>query len=543
MAENKAGDKAQYWLEEATGLRLMLAFEGYEPPAYIEHWLAHRPLAGFTLFRGLNVQSPAQLRRLTARLQALAAGADKSRLLIAADQEGGQYLALGEETTPFPGNMALGATGDAELAHRVGFATGLEMAAMGVNVNYAPVCDVNSNPQNPNVGVRAFGDEPELVAQLAAAMIRGLQEAGVAATAKHFPGNGDSGVDPHFGVPALPHTRAQLEDGAFKPFHAAITAGVHMMMSAHVALPQLTGSPDVPATLQREVMNDLLRREMGFEGLLISDAMDMKAISQGAGQIVDAIAALRAGIDVLLLTPGQETQERLYQSLYLACSRRLISQENLRSACARVTKLQGWVSRQRQPALDVVGSREHLLLAQEVAERSITLLRDEQSLLPLALDEDSRIVVVMPRPADLTPADTSSFLMPGLAAALRAYHPHVEQFLASNPPQDDEIAALREKVAEFDLLILLTLSASMQPQQAKLAVELLALDTPAVTVAARTPYDLAVYPQARTHLCTYGIQPPSMQALAAALFGRVPLRGRLPATLPGLYARGAGLDL
>ncbi len=332
----------------AVGPRLMLAFDGYEAPDYVRAWIAQRPVAGFTLFRGCNVRDAAQVRRLTAELQAAATEAHHGPLLIAADQEGGQFLALGDDTTPFPGNMALGATGDPELARRVGHAMGREMAAMGVNVNYAPVCDVNSNPHNPNVGVRAFGDDPQLVAELGAAMIQGLQEAGVAATAKHFPGNGDSAIDPHYGVPSLPQTREELEEGAFKPFRDAIGAGVKLMMTAHVALPKLTGREDVPATLQTEIMRDLLRQEppaggLGFEGLLISDAMDMKAISQGAGQIVDAIAALRAGVDVLLLTPGEETQERLYQGLELALSRRLISTDNRQRALARL--LETWRDR------------------------------------------------------------------------------------------------------------------------------------------------------------------------------------------------------
>lgn len=542
----------------------MLAFDGYEAPDYIKHWIASRPLAGFTLFRGPNVRDAVQVRRLTGELQDAAVEASRGPLLIAADQEGGQLAALGEDTTPFPGNMALGATRDPDLARRVGRAMGREMAAMGVNVNYAPVCDVNSNPQNPNVGVRAFGDDPQLVADLGAAMIQGLQEAGVAATAKHFPGNGDSAIDPHYGVPSLPQTREQLEDGPLIPFRAAVNAGGNpegawLMMTAHVALPRLTGRDDVPATLQAEIMQDLLREEpsvggLGFKGVLISDAMDMKAISQGAGQIVDAIAALRAGVDVLLLTPGEETQERLYQGLKLALSRRLISQDNARRAFTRIQALQHWLTRQTQPSLDVVGCHEHHELARAVAEQSITLLRDEARLLPLGRDNQTHsLVVVMPRPADLTPADTSSYIRPSLADALREYHPRVDEFVSSNPPTDDEIAALKEKLGSYDpaekpTLILVTLSASLQAAQglltqAELAQELSALDLPTITVAARTPYDLASYPQTRTHLCTYGIQPPSMQALAAALFGQIPLRGRLPVTIPALYALGHDLSL
>lgn len=516
--------------------RLMLAFSGTEPPPPILSWLAQRPAAGFTLFRGHNVESAAQVRALTRRLQQAAADAqpdaERLPLLIAADQEGGQLLALGQETTPFPGNMALGATGDPGLARRVGQAMGREMAAMGVNVNYAPVCDVNSNPQNPNVGIRAFGDDPELVARFSAAMIGGLQSAGVAATAKHFPGNGDSDIDPHYGVPVLSQDRAALEAGPFRPFQAAIDAGVRLIMSAHVALPALTGRADVPATLQREIMHDLLRDELGFQGLIISDAMDMAAISQGAGQIIDAIAALRAGIDVLLLTVDQEVQERLYQGLQLALTRGLLDTGETEAAARRVRALQRWLAQHPQAPLDVVGCSEHQQLAREVAQRAITLVRNDQALLPLRLDPDDRIALVMPHPGDLTPADTSSYVQPGLAAALRHYHPRLDEFQTDQDPTTAQIAALKEQVSQYDLLILVTLSASLHPAQAEMARQLLNLQIPTITVAARTPYDLTSYPQTRTHLCTYSIQPPSMQSLAAALWGQAPITGTLPVRLP-----------
>ncbi|MFW6183421.1 MAG: glycoside hydrolase family 3 protein [Chloroflexota bacterium] len=523
------------------GQRLMLAFDGTEPPPHVLEWLARRQAAGFTLFRKLNVRNPAQVRDLTAALQQAAARSGQPPLLIAADQEGGQLLALGDETTPFPGNMALGATRDAALAKRVGRALGRELAAMGVNVNYAPVCDVNSNPRNPNVGARAFGDDPDLVAKMGAALIAGLQQAGVAATAKHFPGNGDSDVDPHDGVPVLPQSRSQLEDGPFRPFRAAIAAGVRLMMSAHVALPALTGRPDLPATVQRPLMHDLLRREMGFDGVLISDAMDMGAISQGAGQIVDAIAALRAGVDVLLLAGETEIQERLYQGLQLALSRGLLDGDALKTSVDRVLALKAWLGTHEQPPLSVVGCDEHRRLARKVARRSITLLRDD-GLLPLRPASDARLALVMPRPADLTPADTSSYVRPALSAALRAYHPQVEEFIVDQTPSGADVAALKQQLASYDLLLLVTLSASLQPAQAVMARELLSLGLPTVTVAARTPYDLAAYPQARTHLCTYSIQPPSMEALAAALFGHIPCRGRLPVSIPALEEEGTQMN-
>jgi beta-N-acetylhexosaminidase len=459
-------------------------------------------------------------------------------LLIATDQEGGQLVALGERTTQFPGNMALGATRDPELARAVGRAIGQEMAAMGLNLNYTPDCDVNTNPDNPNVGVRAFGDDPELVAAMTAAMITGVQSAGVAATAKHFPGSGEAGIDPHFGVPALPHDEERLHRVEFRPFRAAIESNVKVIMSAHVGIRALTGRADLPATLSPRIMGDLLRKELGFDGLLISDALDMAAISQGAGQIVDVVAAVRAGIDLLLLTADAQVQERIFRGLQLALARGLILEEDIAASYRRILSLKGWLAAQRRPSLDVVGCSRHAQLEQKVARRSVTLLRNRAGLLPLQIPSDARILTIMPLPADLTPADTSSYVTPALAPAVRAYHSRTEEIVVPQRPVADDIAAIKEEAAGHDLLIVGTISAHLQPEQAALVTALLETGVPAVTIAMRTPYDLMTYPAAGTHLCTYSIQPASLSAAAAAMWGEIPFHGRLPVTIPGLYEFG-----
>jgi beta-N-acetylhexosaminidase len=521
----------------------MLAFEGYEVPQRIRDWLGERPSAGFTLFRSLNVQNPAQVRALTAELQAIAAQANQPPLIIAADQEGGQLNALGEETTLFPGNMALGATRDAALARQVGQAMGRELAALGVNVNYAPDCDINTHPHNPACGIRSFGDDPALAAEIAAALVAGMQAEGVAATIKHFPGKGEAKVDSHYAMPLIDHSRERLDAVELRPFRAAIAAGAKLVMTGHFAIPALTGSLELPATLSRAVMRDFVRDELGFDGIVITDALDMGAISQGAGQIVDVITAVRAEVDLLLLTNNEEVQERLYAGLQLAISRGLIDETHLKPSLARIMALKRWVANAPQPPLDVVACAEHQALAQTVANRSVTLVRNDAGLLPLRLEPDAHIAVIMPRPKDLTPADTSSFITPTLAAAVRAHHPHVDEFITSHPPTAAEIASLREKAAGYDLLIVGTLSASMDEMQAELVNGLLETAVPTLTIALRTPYDLTVYPQAQTHVCTYSILPASMRALAAALFGEIPFQGRLPVQLGELYDFGHGLSV
>ena len=526
---------------------LMLAFEGPEVPAAIADRLATAPAAGVTLFRFANVQSPAQVRRLTDALQAAAArrvsADDRSQpLIMAADQEGGQFLALGDATTPFAGNMALGATGDAALAERVARATGRELRALGVNVAYAPVCDLATNPHNPAIGIRSFGDDPGLVAPLVAASVRGLQREGVAAGLKHFPGIGQIAEDTHHTIAAIGADRERLQDVELVPFRAGIAAGARIVMSGHAALPALTGDPDLPATLAPEVMTGLLRDELGFEGVSITDALDMRALAQGPTQVLEAMAALHAGADLLLTAPDADAREHIEAGLRHAERRGLLDRRQATSRAGRVEELRTWIAAHGEPPdLDVVGSEEHLALARELAARAVTLVRNDARLLPLSLAAGDRIAAIMPLPTDQTPADTSSTVDPGLAQAFRERNPEVDEFIVAHAPGETEIAAVREAVREHALIVLGTTAAFVEPGQAALANALIDLGRPLVTVALRTPFDLAAYPRSQTHISTYGILRPSLDALAAAVFGDAGFPGRLPAAVPGLYPTGHGI--
>jgi beta-N-acetylhexosaminidase len=365
----------------------------------------------------------------------------------------------------------------------------------------------------------------------------------VAATLKHFPGKGEAKVDSHYAMPLIDHSRERLDAVELRPFRAAIQAGAKLVMTGHFAIPALTGSTELPATLSRAVMRDFVRDELGFEGIVITDALDMGAISQGAGQIVDVITAVRAEVDLLLLTNSEEVQERLYAGLQLAYSRGLIDDSHLKPSLARIMALKQWVAKTPQPLLDVVACAAHQELAQTVANRAITLVRNDAGLLPLQLESEARIAVIMPQPKDLTPADTSSFITPTLATAVRAHHPHVDEFITSHPPTAAEIAELRQKAVGYDLLIVGTLSASMDRMQAELVTVMLGTAVSTITVALRTPYDLTVYPDAQMHICTYSFLPASMRALAAALWGEIPFEGRLPVQLGDLHGFGHGLSV
>jgi beta-N-acetylhexosaminidase len=515
----------------------MIAFDGTKLPPSAAKRINERGVAGVTLFRHNNVD-PAQIRRLTDEIQgARPVGAPP--LLIAADQEGGQLVGCGDGTTQFAGPMALGATGDEDLAERVAGAMARELRALGVNVDYAPVCDVANNPANPALGIRSFGDDPETVGRFAAATVRGLQDGGVAATAKHFPGAGDTAADPHLELPLVPRTSAELAERELVPFRTALDAGARMVMTGHFALPDQAG--DLPTSLSAAVLRDLLRGQLRFDGVTVTDALDMHALAQGSAQIVDAITALRAGEDVLLGTADEAALERLEEGLAQAQRRGLVDPEDDAAATRRLDELRRWLDGRDQPPFDVVGCDEHQALAAELARRSMTLVRNDDGLLPLKPDPDARIAVVQSMPADLTPADTSSLVTPALASALRRRHQGVDEILLPAVPGEADIAGLRERLAPFDLVIVGTFSAHLQPAQAALAGAVLASGKPTVTVALRTPWDLLAYPSSRTHACSYGILPPSMDALAGALLGEIAFEGRLPVAMAGLYPRGHGI--
>lgn len=527
---------------DAIGQKLLIAFAGKDRPSpeILDALQEYRP-AGMTLFRALNIDHPTQVRQLTQNLQDAAKEAGLPVLLIAADQEGGQLMAIGEGTTQLPGNLALGATGSPELARLAGEVLGRELAAMGINVNYAPCCDVNSNPHNPVVGTRSFGEDPYKVAQLASAMIAGIQASGVAATAKHFPGHGDTSSDSHFAVASLPHTLERLRQVEFPPFEAAIHSDVKLIMVGHLSIPVIEGQSDLPATLSPAVMKGLLREELDFSGVIITDAMDMGAIPQGEGLGEAAVRAVQSGADLLLLGANPRAQRSVYSSLLQAAKAGHLDVADAAASTERIQGLKHWITSQgTQPDLSVVGCAAHRATAAEIAERSITLVRDQTNLLPLRLQAGQRLAVILPRPHDLTPADTSSYVTPKLADTLRVYSSNVDEFILPHNPGEGDIAALVQGLHRYSLAVVGTLNAFTQLGQAELVRAVLRSGLPFVVVALRMPYDLAVFPEVPTYVCCYSILEPSMEALAKALWGSSAFPGRLPVSIPNLYPAGHG---
>jgi beta-N-acetylhexosaminidase len=522
-------------IENLVGQKLLFAFKGKQTLSseIITAFKKYRP-SGITLFRPFNVGTLEELKNLNSALQELAQELDLPLLLIAADQEGGQLMAVGD-CTLLPGNMALGATRSKELARKAGEVLGRELAALGINVNYSPCADVNINPKNPVVGVRSFSENPNLVAELSSAMIEGMQSQGVAATVKHFPGHGDTDSDSHHALGTVSHSIERLHAVELIPFSSAIQADAKLIMTAHLGITSIDGENPPPATLSKNILTKLLREELGYEGVVTTDAMDMHAIRQGEFLGDDSVLAVKAGADILMVTTDPQDQVRIAEALLNAAKNEELNINELKLSYERIIKLKQWLSEKKtSPELNVIRSDKHLAVADEIAEKSITLVRDEKNLLPLKLDSDKRIAVVVPKPLDLTPADTSSYVTPQLANSIRQFHSNVDEFIISYAPEEKERNDLIEKLKNYDLIVIGTINAYIEKKQAEFVNQTLGLNISTIVIAMRLPYDLAVIPQASTYICTYSILEPSMRAVAKAIFGHSEITGRLPVSIPGV---------
>jgi beta-N-acetylhexosaminidase len=508
-------------LEQKVGQVFMLGFEGTTLTAGNRALIHDLHLGGVTLF-ARNIDNAQQLARLDAELQTIA---DPVPLFVSVDQEGGLVVRVTDGATIFPGNMALGATGDPALARRTAQAQAAELLAMGVNMNLAPVVDVNTNPLNPVIGVRAFGSDPAAVSQFATAAVDGLQTAGVSAVAKHFPGHGDTAVDSHLDLPVVPHPLQRLDSIEFEPFRAAIQAGVEGIMTAHVYLPSVEPEPDRPATLSRAVLSGLLRERLGYTGLILTDALDMGAIKRDRPAAAAAVEAFQAGAD-LLLVAGITREDRAHlaegpPALLAAVRSGAVSEERLDASVLRVLEAKarrGILARPAASAGDILGSREHRGLALEVARRAITLQRDDSHTLPLWPSQ--RLLVVVPDAPTRSEVQDDR-LASSLLEAVRRLAPAAS---GAGPTE----AVQRAATSGVDAVVLGTYDLAQDPAQLALAQALSATGKPVVAVALRGPYDAAAAPFLPTVLAAYGDRPVHLQAAAEALFGQLTPAGKAP---------------
>jgi beta-N-acetylhexosaminidase len=498
--------------------QFMVSFVGNEVPKEVKQGIAEGKIASICLFAGTNVESPAQVRAMNEEMFNIARENGHPPPIIGIDQEGGQLIAITGGATELPGNMALGATRSAELARQAGEVLGRELLAMGVNMNFAPSLDVNNNPLNPVIGIRSFSDDPHLVAELGIAITQGMQDLGILATAKHFPGHGDTQGDSHHDAPVVNYDVKRLHEIELHPFKQAIASGIKTIMTSHILYTALDA--DEPATLSASVITGILRKEMQFGGLIVTDAMDMHAVArQGTQQSLTK--ALNAGADLILLGHIPDQMKLLEQ---------FTSQANDESL-HRIQELRASLSFEL-PALEVVGQDEHQTIAQNIADASITIVRDRQNAIPLQLT--GQVAVITVRPADLTPADTSSQVDIVLAERIRARHANTIALEIAHNPDDAEIASVLQQVSQADTVIMGTITAEQYPQQAELVRQLHQQSKRLIVVSMRTPYDIVAFPEIETYVCAYGIRAVTCEAIARILAGEMQAQGQLPCKIPNI---------
>jgi beta-N-acetylhexosaminidase len=524
-------------LEEQIGQVLMVGFWGSTPSQDIIDLISRYHIGNIILF-SRNIGDTRQVLALTQSLQRIAKEAGHPYpLLIAIDQENGIVQRLGETATIFPGNMALGAIGSDEIAYEVARATGQELQALGINMNLAPVLDVNNNPANPVIGVRSFGEDPRLVARLGAAMVRGYRASGVISCLKHFPGHGDTTVDSHLALATIPYSLERLEALELVPFRRCIEAGADSIMTAHVFFPALTHEDMLPATLSSAIIRGLLREQMGFQGIMISDCLEMQAISETFGTERGAVMALQAGNDLVLVSHLYERQRGSFEAIQEAVNSGVLSPETIQQAAERVLRFKAnhlsWDTLpdpSKLPAL--IGSEEHLQLQQRAYELLPVLVRNEERLLPLNVDSQKRIVVISPERYSMSMVEDRYYSDDVLADILRQYHHNVS--ILTVPAGEASKEALKT-TDEADIFIVATVNAHMDEGQAEVVRYLLSLGRHVIGIAVRNPYDLQAFPQLRTYLVTYEYTRPALNAAVRAIFGEKQASGHLPVSIPGLY--------
>jgi beta-glucosidase-like glycosyl hydrolase/CubicO group peptidase (beta-lactamase class C family) len=475
-------------------------------------------------------------------------------LLISADMEhgpgqlfnGGVVLPYGLENgggTRFPPAMGLGATGDERLAYELGRITALEARAVGVHMDFAPVVDVNNNPANPIINTRSFGADPALVARMATAMIRGLEEHGLLATAKHFPGHGDTETDSHVNLPIIRVTPARADSVELPPYRAAIAAGVSGVMTAHIAFPALTGD-SLPATLNRQILTGLLRDSLHFRGMVVTDALDMGAIVQGYGATDAPIRALEAGADLLLQVPPGDVSAVIAAITAAVHSGRL-TEARIDASVRRLLAAKAALGLNRQSRVDlsripqVLAAPDHLALAREATERSLTLVRDRQALLPLRA---TRVLTVIYRD-DLEPLSGRAF-----NARLAERMTSLETVALGPLAGPDDVSRARERADSADVVIFApfvrvgaargTLAIAETVAQ---WVRELAASRRLIVVSFGSPYVLTQFPEAGTYLLAWGQWNEPQVAAARALLGEIAITGHLPIPIPPLHSLGEGI--
>ncbi|MGQ4347140.1 glycoside hydrolase family 3 protein [Streptomyces sp. SAS_275] len=496
-----------------------------------------------------NTRDPHQIADLSNGIQR--ASLDQPRglpVLISTDQEHGIVARVGKPATLFPGAMALGAGGSRADARTVGTISGAELRAIGIRQDYSTDADVNVNPANPVIGVRSFGADPDAVAGLVAAEVKGYQSSAVAATAKHFPGHGDTAVDSHFGFPVITHTREVWEKLDAVPFRAAIRAGIDSIMTAHIMVPALDPAGD-PATLSHPILTGILRGELGYDGVVVTDALGMEGVRTKYGDDRVPVLALKAGVDQLLNPPDLHVA---WNAVLDAVRGGELTEARLDESILRVLRLKAKLGLLSDPYVEdaavdrVVGTRAHLREADRIAERTTTLLVNKEKLLPLSRRRTPKVLVVGADPASPSLSDGPPTTV--LAGALTELGFTATALPTGTAPTAAKITEAVTAAGGADVVVVATYNVTATGSQKTLVERLVATGVPVVAVSVRNPYDVAQLPGVGACVAAYSWIDVEVRAAARVIAGRAEPRGTLPVAVQRaddptqvLYPIGYGL--
>ncbi|MGW7545156.1 glycoside hydrolase family 3 protein [Streptomyces sp. NPDC054770] len=476
-----------------------------------------------------NTRDPRQVAELSNGIQRASLAQPRGLpVLVATDQEHGAVCRIGRPATLFPGAMAMGAGGSRADARTLGRISGAELRAMGVRQDYSPDADVNVNPANPVIGVRSFGAGPDAVGALVAAEVQGYRDAGVAAAVKHFPGHGDTAVDSHTGFPVITHSRELWEKLDAVPFRAAIAAGIDSVMTAHIQFPALDDSGD-PATLSHPVLTGILRGELGYDGVVVTDSLRMAGVRTKYGDDRVPVLALKAGVDQLLDPP---TPDVAWHAVLKAVRDGELTESRLDESILRILRLKSRLGLLDRPYVHtkdvdrVVGTARHLAAADRIAERTTTLLVNAGGLLPLSRHTHGTVLVVGADPD--SPSGTTGPPTKVLAAALTELGFTASALSTGTAPSDAAVDQAVAAAQGADAVVVGTYNVTAGGGQQRLVERLVATGRPVVAVAMRNPYDVAQLPSVKACLATYSWTDVELRAAARVIAGEVAPRGRLP---------------
>nr|WP_202539034.1 glycoside hydrolase family 3 protein [Streptomyces sp. SID8379] len=476
-----------------------------------------------------NVRDPHQIADLSNGIQQ--AGQQlpsRIPLLVATDQEHGIVARVGKPATLLPGAMALGAGGSRKDARQAGQIAGAELRALGIVQDYAPDADVNVNPANPVIGVRSFGADPQAVAEMVAAQVKGYQSAGIASTAKHFPGHGDTATDSHTGLPVITHTREQWEQLDRPSFEAAIAAGIDSIMTAHIVVPALDPAED-PATLSHPILTGILREQLGYDGVVITDSLGMEGVRTKYGDERVPVLALKAGVDQLLNPP---TLDVSWNAVLKAVQTGELTEARLDESILRILRMKAKLGLFKDPYVThrgvdrTVGTHAHLAAADRIAERTTTLLVNKERLLPLSRRTHKNILVLGANPASPSLSDGPPTTVLGTALTERGFSATV--LATGTAPAQAVIDQAVAAAAGKDAVLIGTYNVTAGSAQQKLVNAVAATGVPVVTLSMRNPYDVAQLSAADAHLAAYSWIDVELRAAVRVLTGAADPRGKLP---------------